>query len=412
MASSLSIKQALCALFLLVSSSSNLLASSIKVVWLHAEQDEYYDKIESYTGYTLIERKRPQRAILAAIKESKARARASKIQFEFVPLQATETTSLKQIINNKIKSGNLVILDLPLKMTLQAAEHLAGKSIVLINARHRDDELRGKLCQSNLFHTIPSQRMYMDTLSQWIKAQSWTKILVIHGTTEQDFKSLKSFEKSAARLNLDIKASRPFTTSRNPQDRERNNLKFLSDGLTYDIVVAFDSNKDFSRFIPYQTRLPRPIVGAVGLAPRAWHQAAERFGAPQLNQRFNRKSALSFASEDPYPRSVSDEDFAAWASIKFLANNLPKKNTSTSETFDTLSLFKRYSTATVDLYKGMTGSFRPWNNQLRQPMFLATDNAVISVAPIKGFLHPKNYADTLGVDLPETVCNFANKGKK
>ena len=411
MASSLSIKQALCALFLIVSSSSNLLASSIKVVWLHADKDEYYDKVESYTGYTLIKRERPKRAILAAIKESKARARASKIQFEFVPLQANETASLKQIINNKIKSGDLVILDLPLELTLQAVKYSADKDIVLINARHRDDELRGELCQSNLFHTIPSQRMYMDALSQWIKAQSWTKILVIHGTTEQDFKSLKSFEKSASRLNLDIKAARSFTTSRNPQDRERNNLKFLSDRLTYDIVVAFDSMRDFSRFIPYQTRLPRPIVGAIGLAPRAWHQAAERFGAPQLNQRFNRKSALSFASEDPYPRALSDEDFAAWASIKFLANNLPK-NISASDPFNTLSLFQRYATATVDLYKGMTGSFRPWNNQLRQPIFLATKNAVISVAPIKGFLHPRNYADTLGVDLPETACDFTNKEKK
>ena len=405
MASSLLIKQALFAVFLVVCSSTNIFASSIKVVWLHTDVDGHYDKVESYTGYTLIKRERPKRAILAAIKESKARARASKIQFEFVPLQVNGASSLKKIMTNNIMPGDLVVLDLPLEMTLQAVRHSVDKDVVLVNARHRDDELRGKRCQSNLFHTIPSQRMYMDTLSQWIKAQSWTKILVIYGTTDQDFKSLKSFEKSATRLNLDIKAARPFTTSRNPQDREKNNLKFLSDGLTYDIVVAFDSKKDFSRFIPYQTRLPRPIIGAVGLTPRAWHQAAERFGAPQLNQRFNRKSALSFASEDPFPRAISDEDFAAWASIKFLANNLPK-NISASDPFDTLSLFQQYSTATVDLYKGMTGSFRAWNNQLRQPMFLATDNAVISVAPIKGFLHPKNYADTLGVDLPETACNF------
>jgi len=43
----------------------------------------------------------------------------------------------------------------------------------------------------------------------------------------------------------------------------------------------------------------------------------------------------------------------------------------------------------VDLYKGTRGSIRQWNNQLRQPMLLASSDA-----------------DTLGIDEPESQCQL------
>ena len=49
-------------------------------------------------------------------------------------------------------------------------------------------------------------------------------------------------------------------------------------------------------------------------------------------------------------------------------------------------------------------SFRSWDGQMRQPMFLATSNAMIERTPIRGFLHQTNDLDTLGLDKPETEC--------
>jgi ABC transporter substrate binding protein (PQQ-dependent alcohol dehydrogenase system) len=49
-------------------------------------------------------------------------------------------------------------------------------------------------------------------------------------------------------------------------------------------------------------------------------------------------------------------------------------------------------------------SFRPWNGQLRQPIPVVTERAVVMQAPVEGFLHQRSELDTLGLDAPESRC--------
>jgi ABC transporter substrate binding protein (PQQ-dependent alcohol dehydrogenase system) len=58
----------------------------------------------------------------------------------------------------------------------------------------------------------------------------------------------------------------------------------------------------------------------------------------------------------------------------------------------------------LDGFKGARQAFRPWDRQLRQPLFLTTGTWVTERAPLDGFLHAKNVLDTLGFDQPETRC--------
>ncbi len=51
-----------------------------------------------------------------------------------------------------------------------------------------------------------------------------------------------------------------------------------------------------------------------------------------------------------------------------------------------------------------SGVFWLWSGQLRQPILLATRDAVIGRAPIEGFLHPTNNLDTLGLDEALSPC--------
>jgi ABC transporter substrate binding protein (PQQ-dependent alcohol dehydrogenase system) len=55
-------------------------------------------------------------------------------------------------------------------------------------------------------------------------------------------------------------------------------------------------------------------------------------------------------------------------------------------------------------FKGRALSFRSWNGQMRQPVLLVTDRAVIANAPLGGFLHQRTELDTLGLDRPESDC--------
>jgi hypothetical protein len=63
-------------------------------------------------------------------------------------------------------------------------------------------------------------------------------------------------------------------------------------------------------------------------------------------------------------------------------------------------------------YKGSPLSFRSWDGQLRQPVLLAAPRSLVAVAPIEGFLHPKTELDTLGYDLPESLCKGVSNNEK
>jgi ABC transporter substrate binding protein (PQQ-dependent alcohol dehydrogenase system) len=59
---------------------------------------------------------------------------------------------------------------------------------------------------------------------------------------------------------------------------------------------------------------------------------------------------------------------------------------------------------TLDGFKGVRLSFRPWDRQLRQPLLLTDGVAVVGSAPVEGVVHPKNVLDTLGADAVESGC--------
>ena len=58
----------------------------------------------------------------------------------------------------------------------------------------------------------------------------------------------------------------------------------------------------------------------------------------------------------------------------------------------------------LDLYKGLPGSYRSWDGQLRQQIVLADSDATIAIAPLPQFMHERNVLDTLGPDASETAC--------
>jgi ABC transporter substrate binding protein (PQQ-dependent alcohol dehydrogenase system) len=58
----------------------------------------------------------------------------------------------------------------------------------------------------------------------------------------------------------------------------------------------------------------------------------------------------------------------------------------------------------LDGFKGARQAFRPWDRQLRQALFLTTENWVVERAPLEGFLHAKNILDTLGFDERDSRC--------
>jgi ABC transporter substrate binding protein (PQQ-dependent alcohol dehydrogenase system) len=243
--------------------------------------------------------------------------------------------------------------------------------------------------------------MYFDALSQYLVYNGWRKVLLVHGTSEEDVKRKTELATSIKRFGATVEEERAFTLSHHPDDRDRNKPEFLTGQASYDVVAVVDSVKDYGRKIEFNTRRPRPVVGDVGLVPRAWHFALERYGAPQLNDRYR-----DLAPKLPdFRAAMTDNEFAAWASVKLVSNSLNEIHM-TEDGIDLNRLFLDPD-ARVDLYKGTRGSFRDWNHQMRHPILLTTQNYVAGIAPMPKFLHPKYYVDTLGKDRPESSCQLS-----
>jgi ABC transporter substrate binding protein (PQQ-dependent alcohol dehydrogenase system) len=329
------------------------------------------------------------------LRESRILARGIGIAFELEEM----TLAPEQIASDAIRRvgedgrAGIFILDLPIDDVREAGRVLAGEPLLLFNTRHRDDSLRGADCSPVLFHTIPSRAMLMDALAQYLSKRNWTEVLALEGPDELDAKWSAAFAASARKFRLKVVDTRAFVLSNDPRQRDQTNFALLTSGADYDVVYLADSVGEFGRYLPYQTKDARPVVGSEGLVASAWHWTWERHGAPQLNQRFDRIA----------DRSMTGSDWAAWTAVKAIVSaTLYGK----SGEIEALRSTLRSDDFRVDNYKGTPANFRPWNNQLRQNVLLHTHNAVIASAPIEGFLHEKNNLDTLGIDARESTCHF------
>jgi|TARA_B110000196_G_C21120492_1_gene652960 ABC transporter substrate binding protein (PQQ-dependent alcohol dehydrogenase system) len=368
---------------------------------LSMNNDTELGERKSYTGIILENRFKQLRAVKLSLLESKIKLKSLNSKIYFEEIIALNSKEAIKKIKEKVPIGAAVILDVPTNIMKSIVYSLKNKNIALINARSRNMGLRLNLCQKNLFHIIPSFRMYTDALAQFLYTKNWKKLIIIHGKNIYDKQMIDSFLLSSKKYSLKIALKKIFSTSNNPKDREQSNSLLLTSHNDHDAIVVFDKIGEYSRFLPFNTHLSRLVFGSVGLKPRAWHWSWERFGAPQLNQRFNRR--VKTFLNDNNDRNMDDEDWAAWASIKLLVESIKNKNSEKDINF--LKLLK-FPDLSVDLYKGSVGSIRKWNNQMRQPILLTTHNAVISVMPNNKFLHEKFNEDTLGLDRLESSCQL------
>jgi len=384
---------------LLLLLSAPALSSSFSVTVITSSVDDRQNAGKSFAGI-VVEPQRPVlRGVELALYESSTLFETVGIEAKLHELEIDPANDL-QVQLSAIPLPGIVILDLPLDVMVEAAKLTNEMNIAAFNVRHSEAHLRDSLCLKHLFHTIPSDRMYFDALGQFLIYRDWRKVLVVHGPSERDGERAKTLMTSLDKFGVNIVGPRVFTLSHHPDDRDKNKPAFLTGGTSYDVVAIIDSQKDYGRYLQYSTRRARPIVGDVGLTPASWHFALERYGAPQLNERYR-----EFKTDKPLTAqmAMSDSEFAAWSAVKLISNSI-----NTSQQHDELDLNTLLNdpASQVDLYKGTRGSIRQWNNQLRQPILLATSDAVIAIAPMPKFLHQTHYVDTLGIDEPESQCRL------
>ena len=321
-----------------------------------------------------------------AIAESQFELDAAKLQVKVEAVEAASADEAKAQATRLEKAGAVALVtDLPTAWTQATA---AASKLPILNAGNADNLLREQGCRANLFHTLPSERMFSDALAQTLVARKWSRVLLLTGPEPDDVARSAVVQASIKRYGLKLVAQRPFKMSADPRERDMANPLLLTGNTEYDAVWVVDTDGEFARTLPYRTALPRPVVGNGGLMAEAWAPRFERFGAPQLAKRFLKAQQ----------RPMTGIDWAAWQAAKAIIQAAlaapPPKLMQTLLGAD----------FTLDGFKGSRLSFRAWDRQLRQPMLLTDGQGVISLAPVEGILHPKNVLDTLGADAPEKLC--------
>ena len=300
--------------------------------------------------------------------------------------------TLNQALDALVKTGvRYWLLDLPPQVIAQVSARYAGQALMW-NVSSDLDDLRAASCSSTLFHAYPSARMLADGLAQYVAARNWRNYLGLTGPLAQDQLLSQAWQRASKRYGLTAVDEKFFKLSGDPRERALGNIKLLTNDRNHDVVVVWDSHGEFARSLPYATQRPRPVVGSNGLVALAWHAQWSRNGGPQLSRRFKQDNN----------RDMVGQDWAAWVAIRSVAGVLLAEPT--GNLIDQANALR--STVSIDGYKGPALSYRSWDGQLRQPVFLAHGDGVIGTAPAEGVLHPNQVLDTLGVDQRESTCKL------
>ncbi|MDK8463032.1 ABC transporter substrate-binding protein [Marinobacter sp. SS13-12] len=296
-------------------------------------------------------------------------------------------------LDGMLESGiDLLVTRVPADTLLAMARKADGKAL-LFNAGASDDSLRISECRPNLLHTIPSYAMLTDALAQWLNMRRWKDVFLITGPTEQDKAWADAFRRASKRFGLDIIADKPWTFDSDLRRTASKELPTFTQASGYDAVVVADVRGDFGEYVPFNTWLPRPVVGTQGMGPEAWHRVVEAWGAAQLQNRFRELAG----------REMNSEDYAAWAAIRSIGTTVTGLGKAGHSNIREYLFSDDFQLAA---FKGRKLTYRPWNGQLRQPIPLVHPQGLVATPPLEGFLHPDSELDTLGYDRPESDCRI------
>jgi ABC transporter substrate binding protein (PQQ-dependent alcohol dehydrogenase system) len=298
------------------------------------------------------------------------------------------------------RGDRYVLADISAKQLLSIADIARDNGVLIFNVGATDDVLREEECRVNVLHTAPTRTMLADGLAQYLIWKQWRNWVLIYGSHERDQLFAEALRRAATRFGGEIVAEKEFKdtgTARRTDSGvvqiQRQMPVFTQDLPDHDVVLVADESEVFGTYVPFRTWIPRPVAGTAGLSPSAWHPASEQWGGTQIQNRFAKANG----------RRMLSKDMSAWTAVRILGEAATRAPGADPEKIDAYIRADEFSIAA---FKGQKLTFRKWNWQLRQPIFLGDGRSVVSTSPQEGFLHQVSELDTLGIDEPETKCAF------
>ena len=301
-------------------------------------------------------------------------------------VQLIPSSALSEESSKAIQAASVVLIDANAKDYADTISKISqsNPNALLINVANQANSARGKHCEIPILHTIPTFQMKTDALGQWFRTKRIGEIYVLKGNHPEDETYTDAFIQTAKKFKLNIVEVKQWQQSFDLRRSAFSEIPlFTRSDNDYEAVFASDADAQFAYSLPFNTHQIVPITGDAGLQPRNWHRTHEQWGARQLQNRFN----------EEFKRDMNDVDFAAYAAVIAVSTALQQGAANNG-----MALYKTLlaENMAIAAYKGRKLSFRAQTRQLRQPILLAHEDALVTHAPLTGFLHQTNDLDTLG----------------
>ncbi len=318
-----------------------------------------------------------------------------KLEVSEVKPNANAIPAFNDLVSN---GARYILADLSAPQLLSVSDFARDKGILIFNVGATDDRLREEDCRANIFHTAPTRTMLADGLAQYLIWKQWRRWVLVYGSHEADKQFANALRRAATRFGGEIVAEKEFAdtgtarrTDTGVVQIQRQMPVFTQEFPDYDVLLVADESEVFGTYVPFRTWIPRPVAGTAGLVPSAWHPASEQWGGTQIQNRFAKASG----------RRMLSKDMAAWTAARIIGEAATRTHSADPEV---IASFVRAEDFSIAAFRGQKLTFRKWNWQLRQPIFLGDGRSVVSTSPQEGFLHQFSELDTLGIDQPETRC--------
>jgi ABC-type branched-subunit amino acid transport system substrate-binding protein len=274
----------------------------------------------------------------------------------------------------------------------EALRDVAAEGPVVLNVGATDDRLRNERCERKVFHVIPSVSMYVDALTQFAIERRQLARWAVAGdgsprSAEIEAAARRAVARRGGSVIADAAAADVLLLAVQEGATTTALARAVADGRRPDRIAGIGD-----------AALRLPADKAAGLWALGWHHELERFSGRELNARFRRR----------FNAPLGDVSWAAWAALKLLGESVVRGGVA-----DGAALVPFLESApSFDGHKGEALTFRKWDHQLRQPLYIAGPRKREEISERRGPFAVladvgESNLDALGTAMADSRCRFA-----
>lgn len=255
---------------------------------------------------------------------------------------------------------------------LAIAEQARRGKIVYVNTGCNSDELRGKSCNRYMFHVEGSNTMYTKTIGHWqkeknlIKGARWYFLTADYAFGHDLYRVSSRFLEENGGVNL---GNDMVPTNTSDYSAYILKIRQAKPDFVYLNLAGVDQTTFLKQYREYN--LPYALAGGVMDTVPFWAAGIDALSGHWQSLWFH---GLTLPASVAFTRRFSDKfggppDNQAWGdytAVRILAQTIAETKSTDSEKI----IAHLEKGATFDILKARKGSFRPWDHQMLQEMYV------------------------------------------